>query len=611
MGRRILTLSLLLLLTAGVGFAEIRDGKLFDPGTQLTEPSERAPKDLAKFSDFVGNWDVTLETFAAGKDTVRSEGRAQVTYVNRGHSYMERTRIADFNGQGHDLAALAFLSVDSNGAWAYGEADTWTEAVSIASGGFEGDRLVLHSARRPGGGITFQLIRRTLEAKDDGFVLTTETSTDMGKQWTTTQQRTYRRSAVTENFFPVRDDLGLPAPDRSAEASQFDFLVGEYATRTFLKFGPQTIRWPAQTTAVYALDGRAIFEFNWNDYDPSLPDSATSILRLYNHAERRWESLYISNRASTPLHFGGVMEGDRLTLHPFDAVNDGTALSKWVFFDVRDNSYRWKGLVSQDRGASYGLTWGIDMDRQGADLPDAKTAPPTQVHTVSADGVTIYGDYYRPAWPGSPTVVLFHQAGGDARGEYSDIARKLVAEGYEVFAWDARTGGERFGQSNRTVAALAAAEPPSYCDAYPDLEAGLQYASDYGSGHSMFAVGSSYSAALVVRLAAEHGRDLAGVAAFSPASGRMDDCAVETWLPKVGDTPVLTFRPESETSNESVQAQTEQLEAQGVEVFVAPDGVHGASMLNADKVDGDVEATWTRFLAFLADPSGQEKAAAE
>lgn len=608
MFQRILSVCVLALSITGPSLAEVRDGKLYDTGTELSAPSEKAPAALAEMSDFVGDWDVELELYAAGEEPVRSTGTARVTYMNRGHGLMERSRIPNFNGKGHDLSSMAFLAVTQGGVWSYGQGDTWTESVSIATGGFEGDRLVMHDATRPGGSIGLALLRRTLAPTEDGgFVYTSESSQDFGKTWSTSLKRTYRRHGGEGDFFAVRDDVGMAAPDRPQEASQFDFLLGEYDTKRWLWTPQRVLRWPDVSTAVFVLGGYGILEFSWNDLDPSLPDAATSILRLYNRSMRRWESLYLTNRSNAPLHFGGVQEGDRIVLHPFKAQTAGNNLSQWIFYDVRPDAYRWKGLSSFDRGNSFALTWGIDFQRRGVEAPAASEAPPTEVHTVAHDGVVVFGDHYRPSWPGARTVLLFHQAGGDARGEYTNIARRLVKEGYEVIAWDARSGGERFGESNRTVIAQAADEPPGYCAAYPDLEAALQYAKIHAGGGPILAVGSSYSAALVIRLAAEHGDDLAGVAAFSPASSpAMGDCDTAKWLPKVEGTPVLAFRPAREAEMETVKAQSRQMADKDVEIFIAEEAAHGASMLEADRNEGDVEATWARFLTFLANPSGEE-----
>ena len=585
------------------GQAEVRDGKLYDPGVTREAPAENAPADLARMASFVGQWDVDLEFFPRGQEPLRSQGIASVTYMNRGHSLMERMRVDDFDGQGHSMATLAFLSLDGRGVWSYGEGGSWSEAITLYSGGFEDEALVLHNSMRPGGGTLLLLQRKTFERQgDEGFEMRSELSIDLGKTWGMSARRTYRRRAPSAEFFPVRDDLGQPAPGRPAAAAEFDFLLGDYLARHWLLLPPGPVSFPANATAVHVLDGHGILEFNWHDNDPSLPDAATSILRVYNRSMRRWESLFLSNRANVPLHFGGVREDDRIVLHPFAAQTGGNPLSQWIFFDVRDDAYRWKGLRSLDRGQTWPVTWAIDFERKGVEHPDPTTAPPSEVRVTTADGVEIVGDHYRPSAPASSTVVLFHQAGGDARGEYGSIARRLVAEGFEVFAWDARSGGDRFGQPNRTVAGLGSSVE-GYCPAYPDLEAALEHVFLQGGGGPIFAVGSSYSAALVVRLAAEHGRRLAGVAAFSPASGRMEDCAVDRWLAQATDTPLLVFRPEGELAHESVAAQGQLLAERGIEVFVAPEAVHGASMLVDERNPGDVAPTWERFLAFLADPA--------
>lgn len=605
MRHRALISCALFLLLAIPSLAEVDDGKLFDPGVHLSAPAENAPEALSRMAGFVGEWDVKMEVHRPGQEVLHSEGVAKVTFANRGHSLLERTRVADFDGQGHEMSTIAFLAVNGAGVWTAAEGNSWTESISVASGGFEGMRLVLHGSLRPGGGAVHLLLRHTYVAVGEaGFEHTLEISSDLGAVWNPAMIRRYQRREPSEAFFPVRDDYGAPAPDRPAEAGQFDFLVGEFDAKHWLQRPQQpALRYQDNATAVYVLHGKAILEFNWNDLDTTFPDAATSILRLYNRSMRRWENLYLTNRTNTPLHFGGVREGERIVLHPFDSQTGGNPLFQWIFYDQRENAYRWKGLRSDDRGATWKLTWGIDFVRKGTAMTASEgLIPPTEITATSGDGVWIFGDLYRPSGPNAKTVLLFHQAGGDARGELGDIARRLQREGFEVFAWDVRGGGDRFGSSNRTVAALQGAPPEGYCVAYPDLEAALSYAEAEGSGGSMYALGSSYSAALVIRLGAEHGNALAGVASFSPASGRMEECEVGAWLPRLGEVPLMVFRPRSEMEVESVAAQTQRFGQQGVEVFIAEEASHGASMLHPER-SKEVEATWERLLRFFADPT--------
>ena len=230
---------------------------------------------------------------------------------------------------------------------------------------------------------------------------------------------------------------------------------------------------------------------------------------------------------------------------------------------------------------------------------DAATAGATEVSFESADGVRVFADHHvHSSGPSAPLILLFHQAGGDARGEYGPIVPRLLESGYQALAVDQRAGGERFGGVNRTMAARDSAES-GYCDAYPDLVAALDWAIAEGLNGPRFAWGSSYSAALVLKLAAERGADLSGVLAFSPASGEpMRGCEPADFAQEIR-IPVLALRPPDEAQNERVRAQLEAFGALGFGTYVAVHGTHGSSMLVAERADGDVEPTWMVVLEFL------------
>ncbi|NNE65240.1 MAG: hypothetical protein HKN33_01635, partial [Pyrinomonadaceae bacterium] len=62
--------------------------------------------------------------------------------------------------------------------------------------------------------------------------------------------------------------------------------------------------------------------------------------------------------------------------------------------------------------------------------------------------------------------------------------------------------------------------------------------------------------------------------------------------------PVLALRPGREI-NENTTAQLKRFRDQGFETYVAQNGVHGSSMLNSERVKGDVSDHWTVVLTFL------------
>jgi pimeloyl-ACP methyl ester carboxylesterase len=131
-------------------------------------------------------------------------------------------------------------------------------------------------------------------------------------------------------------------------------------------------------------------------------------------------------------------------------------------------------------------------------------------------GIQGRADVYASKNESDTLVLLFHQAGW-SRGEYREIAPKLVEAGYRVMAVDQRSGGAVNGVKNETHRrATKMGLPRSYLDAYADLEAALRYAHKELGVARIIVWGSSYSASLVFRLAAEHPEVVTAVMAFAP-----------------------------------------------------------------------------------------------
>jgi alpha-beta hydrolase superfamily lysophospholipase len=224
---------------------------------------------------------------------------------------------------------------------------------------------------------------------------------------------------------------------------------------------------------------------------------------------------------------------------------------------------------------------------------------PREVTLTTEDGIKIWGDIYlTPKGKKVPLIMLFHQGGGDARGEYAPIVPRLLRQGFNVIAIDLRKGGNRFESANRTVENLKGQEF-SYCDAYKDLEATLRYVKKEKFTGKRLAWGSSYSASLAIRLGSEYPDDLAGVLAFSPAgSGPMEACKPDPYVPEL-KLPLLVLRPASEMETESAKQQFSLFQKYGQQTYIAKNGVHGSSMLSSARVNADVEGNWERVLGFI------------
>jgi len=135
------------------------------------------------------------------------------------------------------------------------------------------------------------------------------------------------------------------------------------------------------------------------------------------------------------------------------------------------------------------------------------------VSFAARDGVQVFADYYSAGSKAKPLILLFHQAGSN-RGEYETIGPTLARLGFNALAIDQRSGGNAWGRTNETVKRLG--RSIGYDAALPDLEAAFRWAKSSDQTGPIIVWGSSYSAALVFLLAANHRREVKAILAFSP-----------------------------------------------------------------------------------------------
>ena len=192
----------------------------------------------------------------------------------------------------------------------------------------------------------------------------------------------------------------------------------------------------------------------------------------------------------------------------------------------------------------------------------AQSAVPTEVRFPLRDSLAVVADVYRGrAGAAGPTILLFHQGGGSARGEYRSIAPRLLVEGYNVVAADVRGGGDRFGSPSRAAPTDSSF---TYCAAAVEVDGAVTLARAQGFTGPLVLWGSSYTAALALQVAARRAADVRAVLAFSPASGEpMRGCEpgpYVSWLARAG-VPTLVLRPRVEIEDSSRAAALEAMPA--------------------------------------------------
>jgi pimeloyl-ACP methyl ester carboxylesterase len=146
----------------------------------------------------------------------------------------------------------------------------------------------------------------------------------------------------------------------------------------------------------------------------------------------------------------------------------------------------------------------------------------------SSDGLTITADLYLKD-KDLPFILLFHQ-GNYSRGEYKEIAPKLLNLNYNCLSVDLRSGGKvNFIENETSLDAIGKNISRTMLDARTDIQAAIQYSGEYND-HPVVLFGSSYSASLSLVVANKNAR-VKAVVAFSPG---------EFFLPVLAVSDALT-----------------------------------------------------------------------
>ncbi|MFV2005465.1 MAG: alpha/beta hydrolase, partial [Gammaproteobacteria bacterium] len=218
----------------------------------------------------------------------------------------------------------------------------------------------------------------------------------------------------------------------------------------------------------------------------------------------------------------------------------------------------------------------------------------------SADGLLINADRYTPhSADTTPLIILFHQA-GSSRGEYNEIAPRLNKLGFNCIAVDLRSGEYSRGKDNET--AIRAGNKnlaTSYADALPDIIASLQYARKHYSNSKVIAWGSSYSAALVLKVAGDHLQLVDGVLAFSPGEYFHHLGKSKTWIrDSAKNIKVPTFITSSKNEARDWSAIYDAIDVTYRQSFIpVTAGKHGSKALW--KKQADSSAYWKAVTEFL------------
>ena len=224
---------------------------------------------------------------------------------------------------------------------------------------------------------------------------------------------------------------------------------------------------------------------------------------------------------------------------------------------------------------------------------------PQSITLRAVDGVTVFGSLtklYRRSSPNQkrePKIaLLFHQAGSNLH-EYDTVTPLFHTASFDTLAIDQRSGGTKWGKTNQTVSKLK--KNASYLEAKPDLEAALSWAKANGY-KNVLVVGSSYSAALVFMLAAEH-PEVFAIASFSPGDlgkgNLIANAAAES------KASVYVTAASNNREQKKVDQAVSRVTKSRLTRHRAKTGVHGISTLRPDKNPKGYQKNRQHFSQFL------------
>jgi len=214
----------------------------------------------------------------------------------------------------------------------------------------------------------------------------------------------------------------------------------------------------------------------------------------------------------------------------------------------------------------------------------------------SMDDLEISADLYLNQSKEAPFILLFHQA-GFSRGEYREIAPRLVKLGFSCIAIDQRSGQAVNNVSNETRArASEQGLGTEYVHALPDLIATVGFIKAEFQPETLIIWGSSYSASLSFILANIQADDIDGVVAFSP--GSYFEMNGKSIVEFASTTSCPVFMTSSRDEGPSRMELFEAIPAKQKAFFV-PElaGFHGSKALWAEN-EGH-QAYWSALEAFL------------
>ncbi len=215
-----------------------------------------------------------------------------------------------------------------------------------------------------------------------------------------------------------------------------------------------------------------------------------------------------------------------------------------------------------------------------------------KVSFPAKDGLNVTADWY-PVSSSLPVILLCHQ-NKFSRGEYNETALRLNKFGFNCLAIDQRVGDVVFNIKNETAAAAKLKHlDPTFEETEQDMIAAVDFLFEKYK-KQIIVIGSSYSASLALKIAAENNKIMA-VAVFSPGEYFTDKNYIGNSI-KTLMKPV--FATSSKAEANSVTDLLKDVNSRlKIQYIPRSSGEHGSKVLWAETLGN--QEYWIALMSYL------------
>lgn len=160
-----------------------------------------------------------------------------------------------------------------------------------------------------------------------------------------------RHLVATGPFKPLKDKLRL-----------FGQFVGDWdivEARSLQEDGSWKTS-KGEFHAGWILGGTAIQD-TWKSVGRGVDDMGGTTIYLYDREARTWSSIWISPDQAIVRGFTGGKKGKEIILESRETKK---RLMRWIFYDIKKNSFRWKAKWTVDGGKKWIVTEEMSIKRK-------------------------------------------------------------------------------------------------------------------------------------------------------------------------------------------------------------------------------------------------------